>query len=69
MSIEAAAKNLYDLHRRQDWPAFYNLKGNGRDYWRALATTAEWPKLEEAEVWNPRFDRRPPKEWLQRGAS
>jgi hypothetical protein len=61
MNNEKAAKNLYDLHRKAGWPAFYNVSGNGRDYWRALALTANWPKLDEAQVYNSCFDKKLPK--------
>ena len=63
MNNEKAAKNLYDLHRKPAWPAFYNMPGNGRDYWRALALTADWPGLDEMEqpVYNRHFSKALPK--------
>ena len=60
MNNEKAAKNLYDLHRGAGWPAFYNIPGHGRDYWRALALTADWPGLDEVEVVNRHYSKELP---------
>lgn len=44
------ARFLYELHRRAGDPPFYQLKGAGRDYWRALAQVSDdedtWPEPE-----------------------